>query len=324
MEETKISVIVPIYNSEKYLPMCIESIINQTYKNIEIVLIDDGSTDSSLEICMRYAATDERIKVIHQDNKGVSVARNVGLEKMTGEYFSFVDSDDELKKNAIEFLLKDILEYNADMASAVKSIVSPNGTISSIYANHSLNVYTGLEMLNLSLEGERQTNSACAKLFKYSVFGKIRFAEGRSINEDGFFLFQCYTLKPIVVQHNESIYLYYIREGSNSRNAFSDKFFDMIYFSERKKEIINKEFPELADKLITMEVSAHLFFLEILCRTNEKKYKEAQKRSIQLVKKYYSVFYCINKHERQMAWIVAHGLYPIYKLAFRLKYYGKL
>jgi hypothetical protein len=149
----------------------------------------------------------------------------------------------------------------------------------------------------------------------------MRFVEGRRINEDGFYLFQCYTLRPKVVQHNESIYLYYIRENSNSRSAFSDKYFDMLYFCDRKKEIIFQQFPELSEKLITMEVSTNLFFLDVLCRTKEKKYRVFQKRSIKLVKSYYSRFYSINKHERQVAWIVAHGLYPLYKAFIRLKYY---
>lgn len=321
MTDIRVSVIIPVYNSEAYLSACIGSVINQTYKNLEIILVDDGSKDDSLKICNEYAGLDKRIKVFHQENRGVSSARNKGLKKMTGDYFTFLDSDDELKMNAIEFLLNDILLYKADMSSAVKSKVSKDGNISCIYDDHSLHVYSGTDMLKLSLEGERQTNSACAKLFHARFFRDIRFEEGKSINEDGFFLFQCYMLKPTVVQHNESVYLYYIRNASNSRNGFSEKYFDMLYFCERKKEIIHRDFPELSDKLITMEVSVHLFFLEVLCRTNEKKFKDAQRNSVKLVKKYYPVFYCMNGHERKMAWIVAKGLYPIYKKIVRLKYY---
>lgn len=321
MPSAKVSVIIPIYNSRKFLPMCIDSVINQSYDNIEIILIDDGSTDGSLDLCKEYACRDKRIKFFHQDNRGVSAARNIGLDQMTGEFFAFLDSDDELKYNAIEFLLNDILSYNADMASAVKSLVCEDGTVSSLYEDHAKRLYCGIDMLRLSLEGERQTNSACAKLFSARFFHGVRFVEGKSINEDGFFLFQCYMLKPTVIQHNESVYFYYIRGNSNSRNIFSEKYFDMLYFCERKKQIINRDFPELSDKLITMEVSTHLFFLEILCRTTEKKYKATQKNSIKLVKKYYPIFYCMNEHERKMAWVVAHGLYPIYKKLVRMKYY---
>lgn len=321
MSNAKVSIIVPVYNSAAYLSACIASIVRQTYKNIEVLLIDDGSTDDSFEICTRFAADDERIKAIHQENKGVSAARNHGLDRMSGDYFAFVDSDDELKENAIELLMNDILEHNADMASGVYSMVLTNGSIVSLYEDHSLNVYSGKEMLCLSLEGDRQTNSACAKLYRNSIFHSIRFVEGRSINEDGFYLFQCYMLQPVVVQHNVSVYLYYVREDSNSRNAFSEKYFDMMYFCEQKKALIKSLHPEFSDKLVIMEVSVNLFFLEILCRTKDKKYLQAQKNSINLVKKHYKQFTCINKHERQMAWIVAHGLYPIYKAAVYFKYY---
>lgn len=321
MFDEKVSIIVPVYNSEAYLPMCIESILNQTYKNTEILLVDDGSTDASLDVCLRYADTDPRIKVFKQENKGVSAARNKGLDHVTGAYFSFVDSDDALTENSIEFLMKDLTEHNADMASAVLARVTADGSVVDIYGDHSLNVYSGTEILRLSLEGDRQTNSACAKLFKSEIFGNIRFVEGKSINEDGFYLFQCYTLKPTVVQHNESIYLYYVRDGSVSRAEFSEKYFDMLYFCERKKEIVNQYFPEFSEELITMEVSAHLFFLDALCRTQDKKYSEAQKNSIKLVKKYYRQFKCVNQHECKMARIVAHGLYPAYKKAVYFKYY---
>lgn len=321
MSEYKVSVIVPVYNTDRYLAACIESIINQTYKNLEILIIDDGSTDTSLSICMEYASRDERIRVVQQENMGVSAARNKGLAIMTGDFFLFVDSDDELKDFAIEFLLKDILEHTADMASAVKCLVNADGTTISPYDDHRLMVYSGLDMLKLSLGGERQTNSACAKLYRASFFRSIRFEQGRKINEDGFFLFQCYALKPKVVQHNENVYLYNIRAGSNSRSIFSDKYLDILYFCERKKDIVKKNFPELADELVTMEVSAHLFFLQNLCRTTDRRYLEMQKASIKLVKQYYKDFYCMNKYERKMSWIVAHGLYPIYKMAVRLRFY---
>ena len=314
-----VSIIVPVYDAEKYLVACIESILIQSYSNLEVVLVDDGSPDGSGTICDEYAKKDSRIVVVHQENKGVSAARNTGLDIARGDYFSFVDSDDELYPNAIEFLLKDIIEYDADMASAVKSTVQPDGSMLSPYTTHKLSCYFGLDMLNLSLEGERQTNSACAKLFSKSKFASVRFEVGKSINEDGFFLFQCYTLMPKVVQHSESIYKYFIRSNSNSRNAFSEKYLDMLYFAERKREIIERDFPELADKVIVMEMCTHLFFLEILCRTTEKKYTRYGRESIRFVKRNFKSFECINAHERKMARIVAYGLYPLYKLAYRLR-----
>lgn len=323
--EYLVSVIIPVYGTERYLSRCIESVISQTYTNLEIILVEDGSPDGCSAICDDYARKDSRIVVIHQENQGVSAARNTGLDNAHGDYFSFVDSDDELLPNAIEFLLNDIISFNADLASAVKSTIYSDGTIVNAYVDHKLTVYSGLDMLALSLEGDRQTNSACAKLFCRKKFSAIRFEVGKNVNEDGFYLFQCYTLRPRVVQHNESVYKYYIITNSNSRNVFSDKYFDMLYFCDRKKAIIKEAFPELRDKLLIMEVSTNLFFLEILCRSTDKKYKSATKASIELIKRHYKYFECKNAHERKMAWIVAHGLYPAYKRAirFKLKLVGK-
>lgn len=320
MEEKKVSVIVPIYNSEKYLPMCIESIINQSYKNLEMILVDDGSKDNSLTICNEYADRDHRIKVIHQENRGVSTARNQGLDNMTGDFFTFVDSDDELYENAVEFLVRDMMMYAADMASAVKTLVDPSGTARSPYDDGKILVYEGEESIKRSLLYDRQTNSACAKLFSKELFLDVRFAEGHSINEDGYYLFECYAKKPKVVQHNVSIYRYNIRENSNSRFGFSKKFFDMIYFSDLKMRYIQENLPDLIELAKDMEVSTHLFFLEVLCRTNDPQYKKDKKRSIRIVRKRFFKYHPINKHERKMAALVAFGLYPLYERLFRLKY----
>lgn len=114
----KISVIVPIYNVEKYLNKCIDSIVNQTYKNLEIILIDDGSTDGSGDICDEYAGRDMRIKVFHQENKGVVAARKVGIKNATGEYIGFVDGDDYIDSNMFAELYHLINKKEADIVSS--------------------------------------------------------------------------------------------------------------------------------------------------------------------------------------------------------------
>ena len=111
-----VSIIVPVYNVQKYLDKCIESMLKQTYTNIEIVLVDDGSTDGSASICDKYAADDERVVVVHKKNGGQSDARNVGLEKSTGEYICWVDGDDCIEENMIELLHKNLVDNNADIS----------------------------------------------------------------------------------------------------------------------------------------------------------------------------------------------------------------
>lgn len=117
MEEKLISIIVPVYNVEKYLKECIDSVISQTYKNLEIILVDDGSTDKSGEICDEYSKKDSRIKVIHKENGGLSDARNVALDIAKGEYIGFVDSDDYVEKDMFETLYKLAEEHNTEISS---------------------------------------------------------------------------------------------------------------------------------------------------------------------------------------------------------------
>lgn len=117
-QDILVSVIVPVYNVEKYLSACVESIINQTYRTLEIILIDDGSTDNSGRTCDNYASIDERIIVIHQDNKGLSEARNAGLARCTGSYIAFIDSDDFYENDAIEYMLQKALDNNVPMVVA--------------------------------------------------------------------------------------------------------------------------------------------------------------------------------------------------------------
>lgn len=126
--QPKISVIVPVYNTEDYLPRCIESILKQTYQNIEIILVDDGSTDASLHVCEKYAREDSRIVTIQQENKGNNAARKAGLAACTGEYITFVDSDDWIGSNLVALLYQEIEENHADMAVSNVMMIRMEGT----------------------------------------------------------------------------------------------------------------------------------------------------------------------------------------------------
>lgn len=316
-----VSIIVPVYGTEKYLQACIDSIRKQSYPNIQILLVDDQSPDRCPEICDAYSHQDDRITVIHQHNKGVSGARNTGLEHASGEYIMFVDSDDILLPEAVEILLQDILQQKADIVSAIKCAVSIDGHITCPCSDKKLHVFTGMEPLLLSLAGDSNANSACAKLFKTAFLGDIRFDEENNINEDGFFLFQCYRKQPVLVQHNVAVYHYTTRENSASREAFSDKYLSMLYFCERKKELIAQHYPQYSEQAYNMEVRTNLQFLDVLCRTTDKKHKDLQRQCSQTVRRLYRYHKPINKHHKLLATIVAFGLYPLYKWAVRRKYY---
>lgn len=318
----KVSVIVPIYNSEAYLPMCIESITAQTYKNIEIILVDDGSKDNSLEICKSYEVIDNRIKVIHRENGGVSAARNTGLNVAEGEYVTFVDSDDELVKNGIYLLVKDIEAFGADIATASKLYITADKKEVSRNVDNveEITVFSGTDALKLSLNLDRRMTSCHGKLFRREFILDIRYEEGRKINEDIFFIFLCCLKKPVLTYRNEEVYRYYYRDESATHTFFDDKYFDMLYFAEQRKKMVEIYFPELLDKAICMELGMHLFMLNMLCKTKDSKYNKDETNSISFVKNNYKNYFTNNKFEKRMAWIVAHGLYPVYKVFYRFIY----
>lgn len=316
-----VSIIVPVYGTEAYLPACIESIRNQSHKNIEIILVDDQSPDKCPEICDRYAQIDSRILVIHQKNKGVSGARNTGIEHATGAYITFVDSDDELFPNAVGTLLRDAMTYGADIVSADMQICDSRGSVIHTCGYEEYRCYQDDASLLLSLNGEENTNSACSKLFKTELLNGIRFEEGKTNHEDVFFIFQCCMKKPTLVLHNVLVYRYNYRPDSGSRETFSDKYLSMLYFCDRKKELVAARYPQYMEQSHNMEVRTNLQFLDVLCRTMERKYYGLQKQCIRTVRRLYRYHKPVNDHYRMLAWVVKYGLYPLYKWAVRMKYY---
>jgi glycosyltransferase involved in cell wall biosynthesis len=168
----KVTIIVPVYNVEKYLKKCLDSLINQTYKNLEIIVIDDGSTDSSGKICDEYSANDDRIIVIHQKNSGCSVARNNGLDRVTGSYLTFVDSDDYLEENAIERFIEIAIKEKADMVIGEATTFFSQG-ISYLpkFDNEKLNT----EELKEAILNDRIGSHVITKFYKRELWNNIRF-----------------------------------------------------------------------------------------------------------------------------------------------------
>ena len=316
---SKISIIVPIYNTEQYLPKCIESIIQQSYSNLEIILVDDQSTDACQKICDSYAKKDNRIIVIHQANKGVSGARNVGINASSGEYIMFVDSDDELYLDAVRILMNDAEEYDADIVSATHDYKNRKGKLLT-EADNKKSIIRNTDSIVLALDGVLGY-SVCGRIFKKRFINGIFFEEGKNINEDGFFLFQCCLREPVFVQHNISVYLYNFREGSASKQVFSDKYLSMLYFCDKKNELVRSYYPQYINKAYNMTVRTYLQMLDLLCRTTDKKYKDLQTQCIKTIKKYYKYHYPVNKHHKKLAFVVKFGMFSFYKILVRLKYY---
>lgn len=209
-----VSIIVPIYNAEKYLDKTIDSIISQTYKDLEIILVDDGSKDKSLEICNKYKEIDSRIKVFHKENGGVSSARNLGLDKACGEYVSFCDSDDILVSNMIEKLVNTIQETNVSMVSCGVIVTKKNKKkYVSVGENKYFDVTNSEDLDKTLFSPEFIVSSVCNKIFVREKIGNIRFVEGVSWGEDQTFIEQ-FLLKNNKFYCIKDCLYYYDRDNS--------------------------------------------------------------------------------------------------------------
>lgn len=185
-----VSVIVPVYNKEKYLKKCIDSIINQTYSNLEIILINDGSKDSSLETCYTYEKNDRRVKVIDQKNAGPSVARNKGIENASGEYISFVDADDEIELNTYEILVHNILDAKAQMALIGMRYIFKDKTQDVQRTVNEKSILNKKQMLELFFSDIIMCFSSVNKLYSRSLIGDTRFDVNIKMSEDQKFIYE--------------------------------------------------------------------------------------------------------------------------------------
>ena len=216
----KVSVVIPVYKVEKYLQRCLDSVINQTLKDIEIILIDDGSPDNCGRICDQYSEKDSRIKVIHKKNEGVSAARNDGIKAATGEYIGFVDSDDYIAENMFEVMYQQAYNYNADI-SMCEFVFTAEGT-EPIFSSLSSDDYKGIQLLSkedifslvVDFSKMVQTN-IWNKLFRTDIVKKIKFDVNKKMSEDLEFLMEtiCECHSAVYVPYVFYAYIF-IREGS--------------------------------------------------------------------------------------------------------------
>ncbi|HEM4052972.1 TPA: glycosyltransferase [Streptococcus suis] len=291
VKEELVSVIVPVYNVEKYLSQCLDSIIHQTYKNLEIILVNDGSTDGSGKICDDYAAKDGRIKVIHKENGGLSDARNKGLDLMTGQFVTFVDSDDYLENNCIHTLYTYACTCKTDI-SIGKFIEFEENTSQFLFHNH-LNNGNKIEFLTGDQCLERHHKyflgifvTAWAKLYRTSLFNdsnpckKIRYPLG-VLHEDQYTTHKLFFKSNKIVFVNDYLYVYRVRKNSITNTPLSDKrIMDNIRGLEEKIIdfcLLNKDMTLLREHYL-FYLNNYKAYLENNHRQNSAVYEFIQKR----------------------------------------------
>lgn len=239
-----ISVIVPIFNTENYLPRCINSLISQTYTNIEIILIDDGSTDSSLDICNRYALIDDRIKLFVKTNSGVSDTRNFGLENMNGKYFLFVDSDDYIHREHIKTLYSSIVQYNADMCISSYKKVFDTETCNEDLISES-RLCDKKDVIVDMIINKGYGWECIAKLFSRDVLGTLRFDLSERIGEDFAFSYKAvHSCKTIVVNSMKGYY-YFVRKNSATKSGYTSSYDNLLDTANNFNFFITHNYPSI-------------------------------------------------------------------------------
>ena len=240
-----ISIIVPVYKVEKYIRRCVDSILSQTYQNTEVLLIDDGSPDSSGDICDEYAEKDIRVRVFHKENGGVSSARNLGLKEAKGDYIGFVDADDYISPNMYDTLIRVIEKEKSDIAICGYQKENDNGSFEPYHKEKINCLFSKEEMISNLLTNKFYSCSACIMLFNNETIKGLAFDERRKHNEDLLYIYEAMKRAESAAYTAEPYYYYCTNEGSASLSAFSDQTMDIVYISEYILQDIKNYMPQL-------------------------------------------------------------------------------
>lgn len=327
MENSKlISVIVPVYNAERHLKRCIDSILSQSYKNLEIILINDGSTDRSGEICENYKKTDSRVKVLHKINEGQASARNEGLKIATGEFIGFVDDDDVIDPLMYEKLYKNIQKYNIDVSGIIadwiytsKKKCDGEKFESRFYSSNEL-------ILNMLAKQKLISSSVWDKLFKSTLFDNIKFPDGCEY-EDYWVIINILERVEGIYIETTPLYHWYQYESSQSKRGFHKKSYSYVTISKNiREDLIKNNYPSYMIDAAThfVLISYIKFFGKVFRAKNIK--KEAPNLDLKQIKrdlrseivgakenKY------ISKSVKIKCYLLSSPLYEIYKKGWVVK-----
>jgi glycosyltransferase involved in cell wall biosynthesis len=264
-----LSIIVPVYNKEKYLDEAIGSILKQTWSDFELILVNDGSKDGSGVICDHYASLDSRIRVVHQANGGVSAARNTGLEMSRGAYIGFVDSDDVIEADMYELLIRNARQHNADISVCGIKIIPMLRKHQETEDHKEVRVVNRQDILPLVFNGTLDW-SANNKVYKAQIAKSVQFS-GR-INEDLFYVFLTHKQAGTVVFDQSKKYHYLKRDNSVSNQRFNRSQMESIAVSERILEITTNEYPEHTDHAKRLDFISSISILNLMIFSFQKDY----------------------------------------------------
>lgn len=262
-----ISIIIPIYNSEAKLDACIKSIQKQTFSNYEILLVDDGSTDRSLDKCIEFSEKEKRIKVFHQEHKGQSSARNLAIQNAAGDYISFVDSDDEVDSTYLEVLYGILKASKADVSAVTYSIVPRGEKPSFIRRDKAIRVFDSQTAIGNLLYQKQLDSSQGMKLYRKAILSGITFAEDISVYEDLLFVYHVYKRCNTIAWSNQNLYFYH-KESSGQMDRKVTESEDAFRVMDIIKKDIAKEYSNLGSSIDNRIISASFNILKLLACSN--------------------------------------------------------
>ena len=266
-----VSIVVPIYNVDQYLDRCLKSIVNQTYKNLEIILIDDGSTDNSGNLCDMWQKNDERILVIHKENGGLSDARNAGMKRLTGEYVCFIDSDDWVDTHYVELLYKALFETDSDISEC--DYLVTEGTIISDNTDYEICVKSRHEAMKLHIDNAMFKQVVWNKLYKRSMIN-INFLKGK-YHEDVFWTYQIINNADKLCHISAKLYYYFQRDNSIQGSNYSIKRLDAVEGTKERAMFVKSHYPELSSIVEKQYIMTLMYHAQCLI-----KYRIENRKSI--------------------------------------------
>jgi len=263
---SKISVVVPVYNVEKYLRRCLDSVLSQTFHDLEIIVVDDGSTDQSGVICDEYAKCDSRVRVIHKENGGLSSARNCGIEKATSPYIGFIDSDDYIKEDMYEVLYNTITGQDSDVAMC-NLIHCYDGEAADTPVDEEVLYLNSEEAIKMVFEAKKTSVTAVNKLYKKEIFEEIRYPIGK-LSEDAFVIVEILMKAKKIVYTSAQEYYYVHRRNSITSSGFKERDLNVIEAYEKNLALIRKNYPQLESLGKMRLIWAHFYVIDKMYQSN--------------------------------------------------------
>lgn len=311
---SKISFIVPIYNTAEYLSACIESVLTQTYENLELILVNDGSTDASGKICDSYQESDMRVRVFHTENMGNAAARNHGLDAVTGEYITFLDSDDKVDPDFCERLLRLFETEKVDIAVS-------GSRRNEMYKNHTdiVTMYNNEDGIRFLIE---RGAGVCGKIYRAILWNGLRFPSG-CISEDLLPSFDVYAKATGSAVIDRPMYYYRIRQGSITQSKFSLRQLTVIQQVDMLCEKIEKKYPALRSSAIQVVIGYRYRLINLILKDqNRAQYAKLVKQTVKEMHDLskgisFTIFSPIHK---MGILLITHHMFFIYKILFSLSF----